>query len=154
MDKSTATEALRAHPTAEIVLVSRDATGTHHTRHAAWLDEDGQLVIAHPQPDRRHPIEAPECDGYQFVLHYAQLDDATAARATVTKLLTESEYLAAVERAEQYAAALRRSAHDTSARQMRTDRRLVATPLAIEAGERVWLSSLRAAPSTTIHTAA
>lgn len=149
MNKTDATEALRAHPAAEIVLVSRDATGTHYTRHAAWLDEDGQLVIAHPQPDRRHPIAAPESDGYQFVLHYAQLDDATAARATVTKLLSESEYLAAVEHAEQYA-----SAHDTSARQMRADRYLVATPLALEAGERVWFSTLRAAPSTTIQHAA
>lgn len=154
MDKSTATEALRAHPTAEIVLVSRDATGTHYTRRAAWLDEDGQLVIAHPQPDRRHPIEAPESDGYQFALHYAQLDDVSPTRATVTRLLTESEYLAAVEHAEQYAAALRASAHDTSARQMRADRYLVATPLALEAGERVWISTLRSAPSTTIQHAA
>lgn len=37
---------------------------------------------------------------------------------------------------------------------MRADRRLVATPLALESGERVWLAALRATPATEIQPAA
>lgn len=75
---------------------------------------------------------------------YAILDDCTAKRATVSRLLTEAEYDAEVERADQYRRALARKVW-TSGRRMRTDRKLVATSATIEVGQRVYLAALIAA---------
>lgn len=64
--KQQAIAALTATPTSTVVLVDRDATGDWFTRSAAWLDSDGELVIAHPTDERRGPISAPNDGRYEI----------------------------------------------------------------------------------------
>lgn len=53
-------KSLKANPAAIAEYATRDATGEWREHHAVWLDEDGDLVQAHPTDPGRGPIAAPE----------------------------------------------------------------------------------------------
>lgn len=84
---------------------------------------------------------------------YALLTDCDQARGTVSAILDAEDYGRRRSEAERYADALRNSDR-TDRRGMRTDRKLVATGLPLELGQRVWMAALASDPTTTIQPAA
>jgi hypothetical protein len=67
MTRDQAKELLAANPAANVKMVDKDATRKHYVYRSVWIDEAGELVMAHPTDPRGVDILAPQNASYQLM---------------------------------------------------------------------------------------
>jgi len=55
------------NPKANVKLVTKDATREYYVFRSVWLDEDGELAMAHPTDPRGMDLPAPQDARYEIV---------------------------------------------------------------------------------------
>jgi hypothetical protein len=58
---------LAANPAANVKMVDKDATRKHYVFRSVWLDEDGELEMAHPTDPRGVDLPAPRDARYEIM---------------------------------------------------------------------------------------